>query len=88
MNNKNLITFLLCLIQFFCTDRLDVISYNEVEIVRTSRDSTYFNNGSLLTGLVKKIQDDEEILSFSVKYSHTPCIKTKLNFFSIMIKFG
>ena len=67
MNNKNLITFLLCLIQFFCTDRLDVISYNEVEIVRTSRDSTYFNNGSLLTGLVKNFQDDEEILSFSVK---------------------
>ncbi len=67
MIDRNLLTFLLSLIIFSCTDRLDVISYNKVEIIRTSRDSTYFKNGSLLNGLVKKIQDDKEILSFSVK---------------------
>ena len=67
MIDRNLLTFFLSLIIFSCTDRLDVISYNKVEIIRTSRDSTYFKNGSLLNGLVKKIQDDKEILSFSVK---------------------
>ena len=67
MNNRNLLTFLLCLILFSCADRLDVISYSEVDIIRTSRDSTYFKNGTLINGLVKKIQDDKEILSFSVK---------------------
>tara|TARA_B100000963_G_scaffold361712_1_gene398867 strand:+ start:7785 stop:8390 length:606 start_codon:yes stop_codon:yes gene_type:complete len=64
---RNLLTFLLCLILFSCADRLDVISYSEVDIIRTSRDSTYFKNGTLINGLVKKIQDDKEILSFSVK---------------------
>ena len=67
MIDRNLLTFLLSLIIFSCTDRLDVISYNKVEIIRTSRDSTYFKNGSLLNGLVKKKQYDKEILSFSVK---------------------
>ena len=67
MINRNLLTFLLCLILFSCADRLDVISYSEVDIIRTSRDSTYFKNGTLINGLVKKIQDDKEILSFSVK---------------------
>ena len=67
MINRNLLTFLLSLIIFSCTDRLDVISYDKVEIIRTARDSTYFKNGTLLNGLVKKIQGDKEILSFSVK---------------------
>ena len=61
--------FLKCilgLILFSCTNRLEVVSIDEIEIIRTSRDSTYFKDGSLFTGQIIKIVDDKELLSFSV----------------------
>ena len=54
------------LILFSCTNRLEVVSIDEIEIIRTSRDSTYFKDGSLFTGQIIKIVDDKELLSFSV----------------------
>ena len=61
--------FLVCtlgLILLSCTNRLEVVSIDEIEIIRTSRDSTYFKDGSLFTGQIIKIVDDKELLSFSV----------------------
>ena len=66
MINKGFYTFILGLSLFSCTDRLKVSSIGEIEIIRTSRDSTYFKDGSLFTGQIKKIVDDKELLSFSV----------------------
>ena len=54
------------LILFSCINRLEVVSIDEIEIMRTSRDSTYFKDGSLFTGQIIKIVDDKELLSFSV----------------------
>ena len=54
------------LILFSCINRLEVVSIDEIEIIRTSRDSTYFKNGSLFTGQIIKIVDNKELLSFSV----------------------
>ena len=51
---------------FSCINTLEVVSEDEIEIIRTSRDSTYFKDGSLFTGQIKKIVDDKELLSFSV----------------------
>ncbi len=61
--------FLTCafgLILFSCINTLEVVSVDEIEIIRTSRDSTYFKDGSLFTGQIKKIVDDKELLSFYV----------------------
>ena len=47
--------FLVCtlgLILLSCTNRLEVVSIDEIEIIRTSRDSTYFKDGSLFTGQI------------------------------------
>ena len=87
---RKLLTFLLCLIFFSCMDKSNAVSLSEIDIVRTSRDSSYFKNGTLFTGLVKKIQDNKEILSFSVKdgkidgqyieYYSSGSIKKKTNF--------
>ena len=60
------LTFTLGLILFSCNNRSEVVSIGEIEIVRTSRDSTYFKDGSLFTGQIIKIVDDKELLSFSV----------------------
>ena len=57
---------ILGLIIFSCTNSLEVVSIDEIEIIRTSRDSTYFKNGSLFTGQIIKIVDHKELLSFSV----------------------
>ena len=57
---------ILGLIIFSCTNSLEVVSIDEIEIIRTSRDSTYFKDGSLFTGQIIKIVDDKELLSFSV----------------------
>ena len=63
---KIFLTFILGLILFSCTSGLEVVSIDEIEIIRTSRDSTYFKDGSLFTGQIIKIVDDKELLSFSV----------------------
>ena len=63
---KVFLTCVLGLILFSCTNRLEVVSIDEIEIIRTSRDSTYFKDGSLFTGQIIKIVDDKELLSFSV----------------------
>ena len=63
---KVFLTCILGLILFSCSNRLEVVSIDEIEIIRTSRDSTYFKDGSLFTGQIKKIVDDKELLSFSV----------------------
>ena len=63
---KVFLTCTLGLILFSCTNRLEVVSIGEIEIIRTSRDSTYFKDGSLFTGQIIKIVDDKELLSFSV----------------------
>ena len=60
------LSWILGLILFSCINTLEVVSVDEIEIIRTSRDSTYFKNGSLFTGQIKKIVDDKELLSFSV----------------------
>ena len=60
------LSWILGLILFSCINTLEVVSVDEIEIIRTSRDSTYFRNGSLFTGQIKKIVDDKELLSFSV----------------------
>ena len=64
---RKLLTLLFCLIIFSCTDISNAVSFSEIDIVRTSRDSSYFKNGTLFTGFVKKYIDDRELLSFSVK---------------------
>ncbi len=66
MIHKGFFTFILGLIVFSCTNRLEVVYISEIEIVRTSRDSTYFKDGSLFTGQIKKFVDNKELLSFSV----------------------
>ena len=63
---KIFLTCILGLILFSCTNGLEVVSIDEIEIIRTSRDSTYFKDGSLFTGQIIKIVDDKELLSFSV----------------------
>ena len=87
---RKLLTFLLCLIFFSCMDKSNAVSLSEIDIVRTSRDSSYFKNGTLFTGFVKKYTDDRELLSFSVKdgkidgqyieYYSSGSIKKKTNF--------
>ena len=42
---RNFPSFFICLILFSCTDRSNVVSYNEIDIVRTSRDSSYLKDG-------------------------------------------
>ncbi len=63
---RNFPSFFIYLILFSCTDRSNVVSYNEIDIVRTSRDSSYLKDGLLYTGQIKKIIDNKELLSFSV----------------------
>ena len=87
---RKLLTFLFCLILFSCIDKSNAVSLSEIDIVRTSRDSSYFKNGTLFTGFVKKYTDDRELLSFSVKdgkidgqyieYYSSGSIKKKTNF--------
>ena len=60
------LSWTLGLILFSCINTSEIVSVDEIEIIRTSRDSTYFKNGSLFTGQIKKIVDDKELLSFSV----------------------
>jgi len=64
---RKLLTLLFYLIIFSCTEISNTVSLSEIDIVRTSRDSSYFKNGNLFTGFVKKYIDDRELLSFSVK---------------------
>jgi antitoxin component YwqK of YwqJK toxin-antitoxin module len=64
---RKLLALLFCLIIFSCTDISNAVDFSELDIVRTSRDSSYFKNGTLFTGFVKKYVDDKELLSFSVK---------------------
>ena len=64
--------FLVCtlgLILLSCTNRLEVVSIDEIEIIRTSRDSSYFKDGSIFTGQIIKIVDDKKLLSFCVPSS-------------------
>ena len=63
---KVFLTCILGLILFSCTNGLEAVSIDEIEIIRTSRDSTYFKDGSPFTGQIIKIVDDNELLSFSV----------------------
>lgn len=66
MNYWNFLTFSLCLSFFSCIDKLNFVHYNEIEIIRTTRDSTYYKDGLLYSGLTRKFVDNKELLSFSL----------------------
>ena len=50
-----------------CEENNDWFDYKEIDVVRTTRDSTYYIKGRLLNGLVKKFdKKGNHILEFSV----------------------
>ena len=63
-----IITLILVVVQFSCEQKVDWIDYKELEIVRTPRDTTFYYNGKLLNGTIKKFDNqDNQILEFNVK---------------------
>ena len=49
-----------------CVDKKQYATLDEIQVVRTSRDSSYLLNGLLYTGVIKKIINNSEQISFSV----------------------
>jgi antitoxin component YwqK of YwqJK toxin-antitoxin module len=49
-----------------CVDKKQYARLDEIQVVRTSRDSSYLLNGLLYTGVIKKIINNSEQISFSV----------------------
>ena len=66
MNYLRIFIYLVVLNLFSCTDRFNFTHYNEIKIVKTTRDSTYYKDGLLFSGLVRKYVDDKLLLSFSL----------------------
>lgn len=66
MNYPKIFIYLVVLNLFSCTDRFNFTHYNEIKIVKTTRDSTYYKDGLLFSGLVRKYVDDKLLLSFSL----------------------
>ena len=53
---------------FSCEQKINWIDYKEIDIVRTSRDTTYYYDGELLNGKIKKFDDKGNCkLEFNVK---------------------
>ena len=66
MNYLNFFVILICIILFSCTDRFNFAHYNDIKVVRTTRDSTYYKDGLLFSGFVRKYVDNKKLLSFSL----------------------
>ena len=49
-----IITLILMVFQLSCEQKNNWFDYNEIDVVRTHRDSTYYINGKLLNGMIKK----------------------------------
>lgn len=49
-----------------CIDEKRYATFDQIQVVRTSRDSTYIIHGSLYTGVIKEIINDSDQISFSV----------------------
>lgn len=95
-NNTKLqliITLILFVFQLSCEQTNNWIDYNEIDVVRTPRDSTFYFNGKLFNGMIKKFdKNGNKIVEFNVKngelnanyiefYSNGN-IKLKSNYFS------
>ena len=58
----------LCLIQFSCKHKNGWVDYKEIDIVRTSRDTTFFYGGKLFDGKIKKFdKNGNQLLDFNIK---------------------
>lgn len=61
-------TLCLLVIQFSCNKQVKWQNYDELEVVRTSRDSSYYFNGKLHEGLIKKLDENGQVfVKFSTK---------------------
>ena len=66
--NSFCILLFLTLINSSCKKNNDWVNYNEIEIVRSSRDSTFYFRGKLFDGEIKKFDKQGNImLNFNVK---------------------
>lgn len=62
-----IITLILFVLQLSCEQKNDWSDYNEIDVVRTPRDSTFYLNGKLFDGIIKKFdKKGNQILEFNV----------------------
>ena len=63
-----IVVVIFVLMHFSCEQKISWLDYKELDIVRTSRDTTYYYDGELLNGMVKKFDYKGNcILEFNVK---------------------